>query len=74
MSPPSSCATESRDFRVPAGDPGSLARALRLLLGDRDLAERMGDAGRERALAELSEERWLDRFEDLYGRLTARAR
>ncbi len=59
-------------FRVPPGDPGRLAGALRVLLSDRDLAERMGSAGREHALAELSEERWLDRFEEVYGRLTAR--
>jgi glycosyltransferase involved in cell wall biosynthesis len=58
-------------LRVPPGDRERLATALERLLSDKGLAERMGRAGRERALAELSEERWLDRFEELYARLTA---
>jgi glycosyltransferase involved in cell wall biosynthesis len=58
-------------FRVPPGDVDRLAAALRGLLSDRALAERMGKAGRERALARFSEETWLARFEELYGRLAA---
>jgi glycosyltransferase involved in cell wall biosynthesis len=47
---------------VPALDEERLAAALLRLLTDRDLAERMGAAGRKRALAEFSDERFTDRF------------
>jgi glycosyltransferase involved in cell wall biosynthesis len=59
---------------VAAGDASALAAALELVLLDRVLAERLGAAGRERALAELSEDRHVERMLDLYGELTTRDR
>ena len=56
---------------VPPGDPEALGRALLDVLSDRALAERLGRAGREQALARLSEDRMLDRFEALYEQLIA---
>ena len=56
-------------FLVPPGDPGLLAVALKRLLVDRELAVRMGAAAREFAFAELTEDRFLDRFEAIYQRL-----
>jgi glycosyltransferase involved in cell wall biosynthesis len=51
---------------VPAGDVQALAAALRHLLYNRQLAEQMGKAGRELALARFSEATWIDRFVALY--------
>lgn len=42
---------------VPTRDPGALARAFTRLLDDRVLCERLGKAGRERALALYDEQR-----------------
>jgi rhamnosyl/mannosyltransferase len=42
---------------VPPRDPAALAGALNTLLADRPLAQRMGEAGRERAVNEFSLER-----------------
>jgi glycosyltransferase involved in cell wall biosynthesis len=56
-------------FRVPPGDPEALAQALVRVLSDRELAERMGAEGRAVALAELSEDRAVERFVQLYERL-----
>lgn len=42
---------------VPPRDPVALAGALNTLLADRPLAQRMGEAGRERALTEFSLEK-----------------
>ena len=56
-------------LRVPPGDPSSLAQALTRILEDRDAAERMGQAGRGRALAEFTEEHVVDQFERIYERL-----
>lgn len=50
-------------------DSGSLATALLTLLQDRALAERMGAAARDIALAERSTDRMLDRFEAIYRQL-----
>ena len=47
---------------VPALDEARLAEALLRPLTDRNLAERMGAAGRARALAECSDEQFTDRF------------
>lgn len=58
-------------FRVPAQDSAALARAITRIVEDRPLAERLGAAGRRRALEEYSEERHLDRVEELYEELTA---
>jgi glycosyltransferase involved in cell wall biosynthesis len=59
---------------VAAGDAPALAAALERVLLDRDLAERLGAAGRERALAELSEDRHVERMLELYGELVVPAR
>jgi glycosyltransferase involved in cell wall biosynthesis len=53
-------------FLVPANDPGELAERLLALVGNRSLAEAMGDAGRRAALAELTIDGMIDRFEDVY--------
>jgi glycosyltransferase involved in cell wall biosynthesis len=51
---------------VPPGDVTAHADALRRLLEDRDLAERFGSAGRERALACFAVNVCVDRFLSLY--------
>ena len=56
-------------FLVPPGDVDALAAALRRLLGDRDLAERLGGAGREDALARFDEATFVERFIALYERI-----
>jgi glycosyltransferase involved in cell wall biosynthesis len=54
---------------VPAGDVNALADALSLVLSDRSLAERLGDAGRERARAHFTLADCVARFERLYDAL-----
>ncbi len=54
---------------VPAGDPTALANALLPILSDRDRAEALGRAGRQRALAHFTESRLVDAFEALYRQL-----
>jgi glycosyltransferase involved in cell wall biosynthesis len=44
-------------FVIPAADPYALVQKLLVLRGDPDLARRMGDAGRQRVLGDLSVER-----------------
>ena len=51
---------------VPPGDADALAEALLRLVGDRELAEQMGRAGREVALAHFCEETYIDRAVELY--------
>ena len=51
---------------VPAGAVEPLAEALRSIVTDRQLAERMGRRGRKRALAEYSEDLCVERFIRLY--------
>ncbi|RRR73860.1 MAG: glycosyltransferase [Candidatus Viridilinea halotolerans] len=51
---------------VPPDDVPALARALRVLLANPELAQAMGAAGRVRAHAEFSLERMLDRVEAVY--------
>lgn len=51
---------------VPPGSATALSQALLRLLEDRALAERMGQAGREQALLHFSEDRYIDRIEELY--------
>lgn len=58
---------------VPAGDPGSLARAIGLLLADEALRERMGAAARERMVAEFSVERTVDSFMQAYETVVRRS-
>jgi glycosyltransferase involved in cell wall biosynthesis len=56
-------------YLVPPGCPEPLARALQTLLSSRETAEKMGQAGRARALESFSEERCVQRFVALYERL-----
>jgi len=56
-------------YLVPPGDASALAHALERVVVDRDLAERLGDAGRRRALAELTEDRYVDRILAIYARM-----
>lgn len=56
-------------LRVPAGDVERLAAALSLVLSDRALAERLGDAGRARARAHFTLDDCVARFERLYDAL-----
>lgn len=58
-------------FLVPPGDVNSLAGELVKLLQNRDLAESMGQAGRDRALTHFSEEQRTEQFLALYRRLQA---
>ena len=57
---------ESTGLLVPPGDEHALADALVRLLSDRALAERLGDAGRERAHAHFTLDGCVARFERLY--------
>jgi glycosyltransferase involved in cell wall biosynthesis len=56
-------------FLVPPFDSRALAARLLDLLQDRGLAEQMGGAGRDVALAEFTTERMVDRFESAYTRI-----
>jgi glycosyltransferase involved in cell wall biosynthesis len=51
---------------VRPGDPTSLSQALTRLLGDRELAEQMGQRGREFAKAHLRLDDYLDRLLETY--------
>jgi glycosyltransferase involved in cell wall biosynthesis len=51
---------------VPAGDPAALAAAIVRLARDPELARRMGEAARRRALGEFAEERCVERTVELY--------
>lgn len=53
-------------FLVPPNDVNALASALLRLLQNREMAERMGRAGREVALACFSEVTYVDKFVRLY--------
>lgn len=52
--------------QVPPRDATALGNALTEILSDRELAELYGAAGRAFALAHLTHDQWLDRFEALY--------
>jgi glycosyltransferase involved in cell wall biosynthesis len=54
---------------VPMKAPTALARAIRTVIEDRDLARRMGEAGRARAEAEFRAETMVERFAGLYERI-----
>jgi glycosyltransferase involved in cell wall biosynthesis len=56
---------------VPPGDAAALADALRPLLADRAVAERLGAAGREVARAEYTHDRVLDRVETVHREMVA---
>jgi len=57
---------------VPPRDPEALAKAIITLLSDRDRAQRMGLAARERVLAHFTLERMMEETEQLYQQLLAR--
>ena len=59
---------------VEPGDPTALAGALTRILGDRDLAERMGAEARRFARGALTNEVFLDEVERLYARIVASPR
>jgi glycosyltransferase involved in cell wall biosynthesis len=59
---------------VPPGDPTALASALDRLLRDAGLRRRMGEAGRQRALAHFTEARMLEETAALYVRALGRGR
>jgi glycosyltransferase involved in cell wall biosynthesis len=56
-------------YRAPPGDVAALAAALERVLRDRDLAERLGAAGRAVALRELTEDRHTERFLEVYAEM-----
>jgi glycosyltransferase involved in cell wall biosynthesis len=58
---------------VPPGDAARLADAIARLLKDRDLAQRLGEAARRRALQRYSREAMVQRFEDFYLSLVPRS-
>lgn len=58
-------------FLVESGDIDALADRLGRLAADRELASRMGEAGRERVLERYSVERLVDDVDALYRRLLA---
>jgi glycosyltransferase involved in cell wall biosynthesis len=59
-------------FLYPVGQPTELAKKLSLLLGDRELAERMGRSGREVAKREYTAEHMVEQFEAAYQRILTR--
>jgi len=58
---------------VDGEDGREMAGALRRLLGDAPLCERLGAAARRDALASFSADSIVERYVDLYGRLVAKA-
>ena len=58
---------------VPPGDSERLALAIRRLLADKELARRLGDQARNRALQEFEESVMIERYLDLFRRLVAEA-
>jgi len=55
-------------FLARLGDVKSMAKAVRTLANDRELAERMGEAARSRAEQEFSSQKSVERYLDLYRR------
>ncbi len=58
-------------FLVPPNDVDALTNALLNLLQNRDRAEKMGRAGRDRALKNFSEDKCTEKFLEIYQRLIA---
>jgi glycosyltransferase involved in cell wall biosynthesis len=56
-------------YLVPVGDRAALARQATKILDDRDLARRLGEAGRSRILSEFSIERMVECHAQLYREL-----
>jgi glycosyltransferase involved in cell wall biosynthesis len=55
---------------VPPEDEAALGKALLRVVGDRDYAESLGQAGRQFALKAFDHDQFLDRFVAIYERLT----
>ena len=55
---------------VPLQNPTELTRGIRKVLGDSELAKRMGEAGRARVRNEFGVQLMIDRFAELYERLS----
>lgn len=56
----------AREFVVPPRDPAALAAALRAVLADAALRQRLGEANRRRAQADFAAGPCLDRFLEVY--------
>lgn len=54
---------------VPPRDPAPLATAITQLIGDAPLRHRLGQAGRARVMAEFTQEKMIERIEDVYKRV-----
>ena len=54
---------------VPLQNPTELARAIRKVLGDAELARKMGEAGQRRVANEFGVQLMIDRFAELYEKL-----
>jgi len=61
-------------FVVPKGEVGALADAMDRLLGDPALRERMGKAGRVRALERFDWDRTVEQLDQVYDRVLGRSR
>ena len=59
---------------VPLQNPTELARGIRKVLADNELAKRLGEAGRERVAREFGVQTMIDRFAELYENLYAKTR
>ena len=57
---------EQTGYLVPVGDRAGFGRWTNVLLDDRELAQRFGEAGRRRMTEEFSVQRMIDRHVDLY--------
>jgi glycosyltransferase involved in cell wall biosynthesis len=58
-------------YLVPVGDRAGIARWTQLLLNDAELAKRLGQAGRQRMLAEFSVDQLVRRHVELYEQILA---
>jgi N-acetyl-alpha-D-glucosaminyl L-malate synthase BshA len=58
-------------FLVPIGDTDQMAERILQLIADKELARRMGLAGRERALSVFPEEKIVSQYESLYRSVTS---
>jgi glycosyltransferase involved in cell wall biosynthesis len=61
---------EQDGLLVPAGDVSALAEAMRRLLRDRELAQKLATAGQERIVQAFSIEQMARKLERLYETLT----